>query len=71
MSGHLVVFEFYKVKDTILLLSKRYWDLYVDGDVPIISALVRLRRQEGAEVQTSLGYVLRLCLQTNTIVGMS
>lgn len=69
MSGHLVVLQFYKVKDTILYLSKGYWDLNMDS--PVISALEILRRQEGTEFQTSLGYVLRLYLQTNTIVGMS
>lgn len=36
----------------------------------VISALGRLR-QEDTEVETSLGYVSRLCLQTNKIVGMS
>lgn len=69
MSGHLVVLQFYKVKDTILYLSKSYWYLNVDG--PVISALEILRSQEGTKFQTSLGYVLRLCLQTSTIVGMS
>lgn len=69
MSGHLVVLQFYKVKDTILYLSKSYWDLNMDG--PVISALEILRRQEGTEFRPAWAYVLRLCLQTSTIVGMS
>lgn len=45
MSGHLSALEFYKVKDTILLLSKSYWDLSVGGDMFLISALERPRQE--------------------------
>lgn len=67
MSGHLVVFEFYKVKGTILLLS-----LGPEcGRGRAYNFSTCETEETGTEVQNSLGYVVRLCLQTNAVVGMS